>query len=38
MILAGVFKADVDEVKRLGGDGKITPSARTDDQSEIALF
>jgi PAP2 superfamily len=32
------FKADLDEVKRLGGDGKTTPSARTDDQSEIALF
>ena len=31
-------KADLDEVKRLGGDGKTTPSARTDDQSEIALF
>ena len=31
-------KADLDEVKKLGGDGKTTPSARTDDQSEIALF
>ena len=32
------FKADLDEVRRLGGDGKTTPSARTGDQSEIALF
>ena len=32
------FKADLDEVKKLGGDGKTTPSARTDDQTQIALF
>jgi VCPO second helical-bundle domain len=32
------FKMDLDEVKSLGGDGKTTPSARTDDQTEIALF
>jgi hypothetical protein len=32
------YKADFDEVKSLGGDGKTTPSARTDDQSQIALF
>ena len=32
------FKADLDEVKSLGGDGKKTPSARTDDQTQIALF
>ena len=32
------FKTDLDEVKKLGGDGKTTPSARTDDQTEIALF
>jgi hypothetical protein len=34
----GKFKADLDEVKGLGGDGKTTPSTRTPDQSEIALF
>jgi hypothetical protein len=32
------FKADLDEVESLGGDGKTTPSTRTDDQTEIALF
>jgi hypothetical protein len=32
------FKADMDEVKALGGDGKTTPSARTEDQTQIALF
>jgi hypothetical protein len=32
------FKADLEEVKELGGDGKTTPSARTDDQTQIALF
>jgi len=32
------FKKDLDEVKSLGGDGKTTPSARTDDQTEVALF
>ena len=32
------FTADVDEVKKLGGDGKNTPSARTNDQTQIALF
>jgi hypothetical protein len=32
------FKADLDEVKSLGGDNKTTPSARTSDQSQIALF
>jgi hypothetical protein len=32
------FKADLDEVKSVGGDGKTTPSARSDDQTEIALF
>jgi hypothetical protein len=31
-------KADIDEVKKLGGDGKTTPSARTPDQTQIALF
>jgi hypothetical protein len=32
------FKTDLDEVKSLGGDGKTTASARTTDQTEIALF
>jgi hypothetical protein len=32
------FADDLNEVKRLGGDGKTTPSARTDDQTQIALF
>ena len=29
---------DFNEVKRLGGDGITTPSARTDEQTHIALF
>jgi hypothetical protein len=32
------FKADLDEVKSLGGDGSKTPTARTADQTQIALF
>jgi hypothetical protein len=32
------FKADLDEVKSLGGDNKNTPSARTSDQTQMALF
>ena len=32
------YAADVNEVKRLGGDDVITPSDRTADQTEIALF
>jgi PAP2 superfamily len=32
------FAADLKEVQSLGGDGKSTPSARTDDQTQIALF
>jgi hypothetical protein len=32
------YTEDFDEVKRLGGDGITTPSERTDDQTEIALF
>jgi hypothetical protein len=32
------YTADFNEVKSLGGDGMITPSARTTDQTEIALF
>jgi hypothetical protein len=29
------YTADFNEVKRLGGDGVTTPSARTDDQTQI---
>ena len=32
------YLADFNEVKGLGGDGLTTPSARTADQTEIALF
>jgi hypothetical protein len=32
------YAADLAEVKRLGGDGVTTPSARTADQTDIALF
>jgi hypothetical protein len=32
------YALDFDEVKALGGDGVTTPSFRTPDQSEIALF
>ncbi len=32
------YAADVNEIQRLGGDDVTTPSARTDDQTEIALF
>ena len=32
------YTADFDEVKSLGGDGITTPSARTADQTEIALY
>lgn len=32
------YAADFDEVKRLGGDGITTPSDRTPEQTEIALF
>jgi hypothetical protein len=32
------YTADFNEVKSLGGDGLKTPSARTADQTEIALF
>jgi hypothetical protein len=32
------YAADYNEIKRLGGDGATTPSARTPDQTEIALF
>lgn len=32
------YADDYDEVKRLGGDSVTTPSARTEDQTQIALF
>ena len=32
------YSADFNEVKSLGGDGVTTPSARTADQTEIALY
>ena len=32
------YAADVNEVQRLGGDGVTTPSARTAEQTQIALF
>ena len=32
------YAADVNEVQHLGGDDVTTPSARTDEQTEIALF
>jgi hypothetical protein len=32
------FASDYNEIKELGGDGVITPSARTPEQTEIALF
>jgi hypothetical protein len=32
------YATDLAEVKRLGGDGTTTPSARTAEQTEVALF
>ncbi len=32
------YAADLNEIKRLGGDGVTTPSARTPEQTEIARF
>jgi hypothetical protein len=32
------YAADLNEIKYLGGDGVMTPSARTPEQTEIALF
>jgi hypothetical protein len=32
------YAKDLEEIRRLGGDGVSTPSARTADQTEIALF
>jgi hypothetical protein len=37
-LISHKYAADVNEVQRLGGDGVTTPSARTDEQTEIALF
>ena len=32
------YAADVNEIQRLGGDGVITPSARSPEQTQVALF
>jgi hypothetical protein len=32
------YKADLEEVKKMGGDGKAMPTARTSEQSEMGLF
>ncbi len=37
-VTAQTYTEDYDEVKRLGGDDITTPSERTADQTEIALF
>jgi hypothetical protein len=37
-VTARRYTVDFEEVKRLGGDGVTTPSERTDDQTQIALF
>jgi PAP2 superfamily len=37
-VTSSAYTADFDEVKRLGGDGATTPSDRTPEQTEIALF
>jgi PAP2 superfamily len=37
-ITDAAFKADLKEVKSLGGDGTKTPSGRTADQTQIAMF
>jgi hypothetical protein len=37
-VTESAYTADFDEVKRLGGDGTTTPSERTPEQTEIALF
>jgi hypothetical protein len=37
-LTSGKYAADVNEVQRLGGDDVTTPSDRTADQTEIALF
>ena len=37
-VTSKAYAADVNEIKRLGGDGVTTPSARTPKQTETALF
>lgn len=37
-VTSGKYAADVNEVKRLGGDDVTTPSDRTAEQTQIALF
>jgi hypothetical protein len=37
-VTESAYTADFEEVKRLGGDGTTTPSERTPDETEIALF
>jgi hypothetical protein len=37
-VTESAYTADFDEVKRLGGNGTTTPSERTAEQTEIALF
>jgi hypothetical protein len=37
-VTEAAYTADFEEVKRLGGNGTTTPSERTADQTEIALF
>ena len=37
-VTSNAYTADFNEVKRLGGDDITTPSARTAEQTEIALF
>ena len=38
LVTDAAYTADFEEVKRLGGDDITTPSDRTDEQTEIALF
>jgi hypothetical protein len=37
-VTSAQYAKDFKEVKRLGGDGVTTPSARTPDQTQVALF
>jgi vanadium-dependent haloperoxidase-like protein len=37
-VTSSAYAADVNEIQRLGGDGVTTPSARTPDQTERAVF
>lgn len=37
-LTSAAYTDDLDEVRRLGGDGTTTPSARTAEETEIALF